>query len=70
MQVYGSRFPFPSPGAPPSPGMEPKSPALKADSLPLATGAVTYYAFLVNTHNTHASVTDSESHSKETHFYT
>ena len=31
---YGSREPFPSPGNLPSQGMEPRSPALQADSLP------------------------------------
>ena len=29
-----SRLPFPSPGDPPNPGIKPRSPALKADSLP------------------------------------
>ena len=29
-----SGSPFPSPGDPPDPGMEPRSPALQADSLP------------------------------------
>ena len=33
-QEHWSGFPFPSPGHLPSPGMEPVSPALKADSLP------------------------------------
>ena len=32
-QKYWSRLPFPSPGALPDPGIEPKSPALQADSL-------------------------------------
>ena len=32
-QEYRSRFPFPSPGDLPKPGMEPRSPALQADSL-------------------------------------
>ena len=31
---YWSGLPFPSPGGLPHPGMEPKSPALQADSLP------------------------------------
>ena len=31
---YWSGQPFPSPGALPNPGIEPKSPALQADSLP------------------------------------
>ena len=34
MQEYWSGLPFPSPGDSPSPGIEPGSPALKADSLP------------------------------------
>ena len=33
-QEYGSGLPFPSPGDLPVTGMEPKSPALLADSLP------------------------------------
>ena len=33
-QEYGSGLPFPSPGDLPNPRIEPKSPALKADSLP------------------------------------
>ena len=33
-QEYWSGFPFPSPGDPPDPGIEPGSPALQADSLP------------------------------------
>ena len=32
-QEYWSGLPFPSPGALPDPGMEPRSPALQADSL-------------------------------------
>ena len=32
--VYWSGQPFPSPGDPPNPGIEPRSPALQADSLP------------------------------------
>ena len=31
---YCSELPFPSPGDRPDPGIEPKSPALQADSLP------------------------------------
>ena len=34
-QEYCSGFPFPSPGDLPDPGIEPTSPALQADSLPL-----------------------------------
>ena len=33
-QEYWSGLPFPSPGDLPNPGIEPRSPALKADSLP------------------------------------
>ena len=33
-QVYLSGLPFPSPGDLPNPGIEPRSPALQADSLP------------------------------------
>ena len=33
-QEYWSGLPFPSPGDPPNPGMEPGSPTLQADSLP------------------------------------
>ena len=33
-QEYWSGLPFPSPGDPPDPGTEPRSPALQADCLP------------------------------------
>ena len=33
-QEYWSGLPFPSPGVLPNPGLEPRSPALQADSLP------------------------------------
>ena len=33
-QEYWSSLPFPSPGDLPDPGIEPRSPALQADSLP------------------------------------
>ena len=33
-QEYWSGLPFPSPGNPPKPGIEPRSTALQADSLP------------------------------------
>ena len=33
-QEYWSRLPFPSVGALPNPGIEPRSPALQADTLP------------------------------------
>ena len=32
-QEYWSGLPFPSPGDPPDPGIEPESPALEADTL-------------------------------------
>ena len=35
-QEYWSRLPFPSPGDLPDTGIEPRSPALQADSLPLS----------------------------------
>ena len=35
MQEYWSRFPFPSPGDLPDPGIKPRSPALQAESLQL-----------------------------------
>ena len=35
-QEYWSGLPFPSPGDLPDPGIEPMSPALQADSLPLS----------------------------------
>ena len=34
MQEYWSGLPFPTPGDLPNPGIEPRSPALQADSLP------------------------------------
>ena len=33
-QVYWSGLPFPSPGDPPDPGIEPWTPTLQADALP------------------------------------
>ena len=41
-QEYWSGFPFPSPGNLPEPGVEPRSPALKANSLPSEYGAFKY----------------------------
>ena len=32
-QEYWGGYPFPSPGDPPNPGIEPRSPTLQADSL-------------------------------------
>ena len=37
-QEYWSGLPFPSPGDLPDPGIEPRSPALQADSLPPSRG--------------------------------
>ena len=37
-QEYWNGLPFPSPGNPPNPGIEPLSPALQADSLPTELG--------------------------------
>ena len=34
-QAYWSKLPFPSPGDPPDPGIEPTSPKLQVDSLPV-----------------------------------
>ena len=47
-QEYWSGLPFPSPGYLPNPGIEPASPALKADSLPLSQGGNTRenYSFI------------------------
>ena len=39
-QEYWNGLPFPSPGDLPDPGIEPRSPALEADSLPLSNLAV------------------------------
>ena len=42
-QEYWSRWPFPPPGDLPDPGIEPVSPALQVDSLPLSQwGSPTY----------------------------
>ena len=39
-QEYWSGLPFPSPGDRPDPGIEPRSPALQADSLPIELPAL------------------------------
>ena len=41
-QEYWSGLPFPSPGDLPDPGIEPRSPALKADSLYLSYRELRY----------------------------
>ena len=49
-QGYSSGLPFPSPGDLPHPGIEPRSPALQADSLPSEPfGDHKMYAFLTGT---------------------
>ena len=52
---YWSGLPFPSPGDLPDPGIEPRSPALQADSLPAeppgmpySAKATTIFAYLIN----------------------
>ena len=52
MQDYRSGLPPPSPGDPPNPGIEPGSPALRADALPpkppnwMRTNQIKFVAFL------------------------
>ena len=47
-QEYWNGLPFPSPGDLPSPGIEPGSPALQADSLPLShQGSPIYLLFRI-----------------------
>ena len=43
-QEYWSGLPFPSPGDPPNPGTEPRSPALQADALRIAGRCFTVWA--------------------------
>ena len=45
-QEYWSGFPIPSPGDLPHPGIEPKSPALQADSLPLSHQAMFLWSLI------------------------
>ena len=40
---YWSELPFPSPGDFPNPGIEPRSPTLQVDSLPVENGKVSAY---------------------------
>ena len=47
-QEYWSGLPFPSPGDLPDPGIEPRSPALQADSLPAEPAGKPY--ILLKTH--------------------
>ena len=44
-QEYWSGLPFPSPGDLPDPGIEPKSPALQADSLPPEPPGKPYFIY-------------------------
>ena len=44
-QGYWSGLPFPSPGNIPDPGIKPRSPALKADSLPTELPGKSQYAY-------------------------
>ena len=46
MYIYWSGLPFPSPGYLPDPGVEPRSPALQADSLPSEASGKPFLAFL------------------------
>ena len=48
-QKQGSRFPFPSPGDLPNPGIEPRCPALQADSLPSKPqgSPIYYYIYII-----------------------
>ena len=41
-QEYWSGLPFPPPGDLPNPGIEPRSPALQADSLPSETPGIVF----------------------------
>ena len=45
-QEYWSGLPFPSPGDLPHPGIEPRSPALKADSLPSELPGKSQYIYI------------------------
>ena len=47
-QGYWSGLPFPSPGDLPDPGIEPGSPALQADSLPLSHQGATFLIWWKN----------------------
>ena len=45
-QEYWSGLPLPSPGDLPNPGIKPRSPALKADSLPSAPSGKPHYVYI------------------------
>ena len=50
-QEYQSGLPFPSPGHLPNPGIEPRSPALQADSLPTELqGTIIWYKHNIYMH--------------------
>ena len=49
-QEYWSGLPFPSPGDLPNLGVEPKFPALQADSLPLSHWGSPFNAYYILTH--------------------
>ena len=46
-QEYWSSLPFPFSGDLPDPGIEPRSPALQADSLPIELAKVNLYMYLI-----------------------
>ena len=50
-QEYWRRLPFPSPGDLPSTGIEPLSPAWKADSLPLSHLGNPFYFEIISNHS-------------------
>ena len=45
-QGYWSGLPFPSPGDLPKPGIEPESPALRVDSLPVSHLGISLFTFM------------------------
>ena len=53
MQEYWSRLPFHSPEDIPNPGIEPTSPALQADSLPLSNREAHVYIYVCVCTHTH-----------------
>ena len=53
-QEHWSRLPFPSPGDLPDPGIEPKSPALQADSLLTERLSLPFQSYIVLVHKTQA----------------
>ena len=65
---YWSGQPFPSAGDLPVPGIEPRSPALQADSLPAEPQAKPYKTYFILFLSVHRSLT-SKSSFKQKHFY-